>query len=140
MNHARGFTLIELMVTVAIIGILTAIAVPSYNSYVLKAHRGAAVTGVLDLASRQARFYTINNVYAANMTALGYPSDPMPLESAQSRYYDLSVESGNAAGFVVKAVPFGKQTKDPCGTFKVNEVGFRSLASGTASVLECWKQ
>ena len=67
MKTSRGFTLVELMIVVAIIGILAAIAMPAYNSYVLTAHRAAAINGILDLASREARYFTTNNSYSASM-------------------------------------------------------------------------
>ena len=138
----KGFTLVELLVVVAIIGILAAVGLPSYNSHVLKSHRSAAVTGLLDLASRQARYYTINNVYASNMTQLGYTADPMPLDNAQSHYYNLSVVSGSADSFSIKAAPTGNQIKDVCGTFLFNALGKKEMSGGTSAgtVKECWKQ
>ncbi len=140
MNRQQGFTLIELLIAMVIVGTLAAIAIPGYNSYILKAHRGSAVTGVLDLAARQARYYTTNNTYTTSMTTLGYASDPMPLDNAGSHYFDLSVESADADGFVVRAVPKGKQTGDVCGTFKYNDLGKREVVGGTGTVKECWKQ
>ena len=70
----QGFSLIELMVTVAIIGILVGIAVPSYSNYVQKSRRTSATTALLDLASREAKYYSTNNVYTTSMTNLGYAS------------------------------------------------------------------
>jgi type IV pilus assembly protein PilE len=140
MNRSKGFTLIELLLVVAIIGILAAVAIPSYSKYVVKAHRTSAINGLLELASRQARYYTTNNKYATNMTVLGYASNPMPLDSAGSRYFDLSVESVTANGFVLKAVPYDKQTTDSCGTFKYTDLGVRSVTGTSATVKECWKQ
>jgi type IV pilus assembly protein PilE len=140
MNRVKGFTLVELMIIVTIIGILAAIAIPSYSTYVLKAHRSAAVTGVLDLATRQARYYTTNNTYTTSMTALGYAADPMPLENANSHYYDLSISAGDADGFTVQAAPVGKQESDTCGTFIYDDLGQRSMSTDGGTVAECWKQ
>jgi len=138
MIRGKGFTLIEVMVVVAIIGILASVAIPGYTSYVLRSHRSAAITGLLDLASRQARFYTIGNTYADSMTALGYAADPMPIGSSQAATYNLSIVSASATGFTVQAAPTGNQTNDVCGTYQYTDLGVKSITAGT--VKECWKQ
>lgn len=138
MNRLKGFTLMELLIAVAIVGILAAVAIPSYTSHVLKSHRSAALTGLLDLASRQARFYTIENKYSTSMTELGYATDPMPIGSTQSPTYNLSVVSASTAQFTVQAVPVGRQTQDVCGTYEYTDLGKKTVSAGT--VKECWKQ
>ena len=137
-NQARGFSLIELLIVITVVGLLLAVALPSYTRYVLRSHRSSAVTGVLDLASRQARYYTTNNTYTTSMTALGYPADPMPLTDSSNRYYDLSVASATATAFTVRAVPVYPQTKDTCGTYTYTDLGVKSVSSGTLG--DCWKQ
>lgn len=138
MNRVRGFTLIELMIVAVVIAVLAAIALPSYNRYVLKSHRSAAITGVLDLASRQMRYYTTNNTYTTSLTTLGYASDPMPLADSNNRYYDLSVTAADANGFTVRAAPVGNQANDTCGSFSYTDLGVKSVSAGTLG--ECWKQ
>lgn len=138
MNRVKGFTLIELLVAMAIIGILAAIAIPSYTSYILKSHRAAAITAVMDLASRQARYYTIRNAYSTSMTDLGYSADPMPVGSPDAPTYNLSVASADGSHFVVQAAPAGKQTGDVCGTYTYSDLGIKDISAGT--VKECWKQ
>ena len=138
MNRARGFSLIELLVVMAVIALLAAVALPSYTRYVLRSHRSSAITAVLDLASRQARYYTTNNTYTTSLTALGYPSDPMPVTDTSNRYYDLSVSAASATGFTVQAAPVGNQQSDTCGTYSYTDLGVKSISSGTLG--DCWKQ
>jgi type IV pilus assembly protein PilE len=140
MNRLKGFTLVELMIVVLIIGILSSIAIPYYTAYVLKSHRASAVAGVLELASRQARYYTTHNSYSTSMVTLGYASDPMPLDSATSRYFDLSVEEADVDNFIIRAVPYGKQTSDVCGTFSYTDLGEMKANGATTLVKECWKK
>src|SRR5690606_16242997 len=70
----RGFTMIELMIVVVIVGILAAIAYPSYRSYVLRANRAEARALLLDIAAREERFFSNNNTYTADLTQLGFPA------------------------------------------------------------------
>jgi type IV pilus assembly protein PilE len=149
MMKSKGFTLIELMIVVAIVGILAAVAIPSYRNFVLKSHRTDAINGLLDAASRQARFYTAQNTYATSMnattTGLGYTSDPNPVPSVTNHYYDVnhvanSVSQGTStapAHFILQAVPYGTQGNDACGTFTIDDLGVKAV-SGTASVASCW--
>lgn len=142
----KGFTLVELMVVVAIAAILTMIALPSYQAYVLKSHRTAAINAILDLASREARYYTTNNAYTSSLTALGYSTDPMPITmgTGGTAYYNLSVASVTAAttttpaDFLLNAAPVSPQTNDTCGTYTYTSLGIKGISSGTLA--DCWKQ
>src|SRR3954469_13542635 len=87
-----GFTLIELMITVAIIGILAAVAYPAYNSSVRKARRADAKTALLDLAQREERFMSTANTYSDKPSDLGYPNGtkfPLDVLTGGKAYYTL---------------------------------------------------
>ena len=141
MNKLKGFTLIELMIVVAIIGILAAIALPSYQKYILQSRRTVAINAILDLAAKQARFYTIGNTYSSSMTALGYASDPMPVSDVSNPFYNVSVSASSANGFTLQAVPQNSQTSDTlCGTFTYTQLGQKGISSTTGSAASCWKQ
>jgi len=144
MKKTKGFTLLELMVVVVIAGILTSIALPAYRAYVLKSHRTAAINAILDLASRQARYYTTNNAYTTSLLTLGFPADPMPVIIGGTTYYNLGVASVTAAtatvpaAFSLQATPAGNQLNDTCGTYTYTDLGQKGISSGTLS--DCWKQ
>jgi len=145
-GQAAGFTLIELMITVAIIAILTVIAYPSYRQYVLKSHRVDAKTALLDLAARQERYYTLQNIYTSAPVALGYgaASFPVAVQTGNQSYYTLNVTAVNNAASVptysATAAPTTLQQADACGTYTINQLGQQGntgLASNTTSA-QCW--
>lgn len=143
MKKSNGFTLIEIMIVVVIVGILTAIVLPNYRSYVLRAHRTAAINAIMDLANREARFYTTNNTYSSSLVALGYSADPMPVTSGSGTYYNLSVVAPGAltpitSSFQLQAVPTSAQINDTCGTYTYSSLGQKGISTGTLS--DCWKQ
>jgi type IV pilus assembly protein PilE len=71
MKHSKGFSLIELMIAVAVIGILTMIAIPSYQSFVVRGNRAAAQAFMVDVASRQKQYLIDARAYAADLATLG---------------------------------------------------------------------
>lgn len=141
---AAGFTLVELMITVAIIAILTAIAYPSYQQYILKSHRVDAKTALLDLATRQERFFTLQNTYTSAPLALGYgaTSFPMTVQSGDQSYYALSMQQVNNAAssptYTAIATPIGAQQRDTCGTYSINQLGVQTNTGNTTPTAQCW--
>lgn len=145
--RSRGFTLIELMIVVAVVAILAAIAFPSYQSYVQKARRADAKNAVLDMASRQEKFFSINNAYSSSATALGYSALPLDVNSSGSTYYQLSVTVTAPSGttlpaFVATATPIGVQMRDTkCYAFQLSQLGVQTnVDSGGAPLTgtDCW--
>jgi type IV pilus assembly protein PilE len=139
-NRASGFTLIELMIVVVIVGILAAIALPSYQRYVLRSHRTTAVNALLDMGSREVRYYSANNAYTSSLTGvngLGYASNPVPVPDATTTYYNLTAAiSGNS--FTLTAQATGNQVNDTeCGNFTYTGLGVKGI-TGTGTVAQCW--
>ncbi len=135
-NQAKkyGYTLLELMIAVAIIGILAAIAYPSYVNQILKSQRTSAKTALLDLASREAKYYSLNNAYTTSMSNLGYANaGPIPVPDSASHYYDLSVAAENTTGYVATASPTGNQAADSCGSYTIDYLGVKAAGGNN-----CW--
>jgi type IV pilus assembly protein PilE len=131
----RGFTLIELMIVVAVIAILGAIAMPQYMREVRKSRRTAAKTTLLDVASRQEKYYATQNKYGA-LTDLAYSSSTLQAPSATQDYYNVTLTLGTPTnGFTATASPQGDQQKDTCGTYSITNLGVQTV---TGTDTNCW--
>lgn len=150
-----GFTLVELMVVVAIATILFAVAVPSYLSYVRQSRRTEARTAVLDLAGREERFYSTNGAaYTTANANLGYTGAAFPV-NVGTGYYQITVcvpANANctaglampnppaAPSYTVVATPVAGQTQvndAQCTAFAVDSTG-QQWAAGTGGTAYCW--
>lgn len=125
-----GFTLMELIVAMVIIGIIAAIAIPNYSEYVLRGYRSSAQAFIADVASRQAQFFLDRRTYAATVAALNMAA---PAEIANRYDIAIATAAGPPATFTVTATPTGTQATDRCGAMTINQAGNKG-AAGT----RCW--
>jgi type IV pilus assembly protein PilE len=129
-----GFTLIELMITVAVVAILAGIAYPSYTEYVKKARRADAKAALLKVQLAQEKYRTNNTSYGT-LAQIGVSS------TSPDQYYTIAVSNNTATAYTATATPAGAQAGNSCGTFAVNQDGKTTSASvqtTTAKVQECW--
>ena len=99
-----GFTLVELMITLVIIGILIGVALPSYRQYVIRSNRVDATSALLRVAANQERFYLQNNTYSADLADVGFPGG-----ATTEGHYTLAINNADAAGFEIQATPDGDE-------------------------------
>ncbi len=136
---SAGFTLIEVMIVVAIVAILARIAFPSYQESVARARRGDAKTVLLENAQFMERYYTQNNTY---MSGTGNPTLPAlrAPKDGTNKFYDVSFSGTNTATtYSIQAVPTGGMANDACGTLTLDQGGTKGV-SGTKSVDDCWNR
>lgn len=134
--HA-GFTLIELMIAVAVVGILAAIAIPSYQDSVMKSRRRDAEGALMGLSNAMERHFTVNNTYIGADDGSGVPtiySDKSPVDGSDT-FYNLTIDPLSASAFTLNATPTGAQANDHCGTLTLSNTGARGF-SGSGS--DCW--
>ena len=142
-RYLLGFTLIEAMITVAIIAILAAVAYPSYEEYVRRGQRAEARTTMLEAAQYMQRFYAANDRYDTQRdgrTAVALPSSLATSPSSGTKRYDISLRAVDSTSYTLQAVPAGSMVGDRCGTYTLTSTSARGVTSGaTATVAECWK-
>lgn len=151
-TNTEGFTLIEMMIVVAIIGILAAIAYPSYQQYILRSNRTEGQALLNEAAAREERYFAQNNSYVSaagdmaklnlpNTTSSGTGDDKTSAALSTTGKYSLTVSKvASDGGYTLTATPQGSQTADTkCGNLTLNAVGARGVSASGASVDSCWK-
>lgn len=132
-NQNRGFSLIELVVTITIVGILAAIALPAYTQYVIRANRNAAMAQMVEIANRQQQFFQATRAYAdkATLASNGYA---LPDGLDQRYSWDVTVGSGTVPTYTITFSGIGAQAVD-------NDLGSLTLdQTGAKAPAEKWKR
>ena len=124
-KNNKGFTLAELMIVVAIIGILGAVAYPSYVHHMKKANRADGIDSLLALAGRMEEYYMNNDTYVDATVANVNSSDGK---------YTLAITTATAFAYTITATPVGGDNY--CGNLTLNSLGAKGASAGTAA--DCW--
>ena len=127
-QRRNGFTLIELMITVAVVAILTAIAYPSYTSYIRKGKRATAQAALMDLASRQQTYLLDRRVYTTVQADVGF-TVPSEIQSAYTISITCSPSNCASGGFTATATPAGSQAVSGEQTLTIDNTGAKTPAN-----------
>lgn len=140
-SSAKGFSLIELMIVVAIVSIIASVAYPSYQESIAKSRRADAQANLLELAQFMERFYTTNNTYQ-NITTTPPSAPVLPFDESPkdgtNKHYDLALSAITATSFTLTATPKNSMNGDKCGNLTLTHTGVKGK-SGSADLDECWR-
>lgn len=141
MAKQKGFTLIEVMIVVAIIAILAAVAYPSYQDHIRKSHRADAQAALMELGAFMERNFTLSGRYDKDSagTDVTLPFTQTPREGTTTKYYDLELSDVDTTSYELTATPISgtDQVNDPCGTLTLDSTGARTASGDVAT--GCWK-
>ncbi|MDP1527387.1 MAG: type IV pilin protein [Rhodocyclaceae bacterium] len=136
MKRQSGFTLIEVMIVVAIIGILAAVALPSYKNYIMRGHRSAAQSFMMAVAQKQEQYLLDARQYAEVTSDAEFSTVGLSVPKEVSPYYTITVSyvASDPRTYSIQAAPKGSQATESCGTLTLTNTGSKT-ATGSGS---CW--
>lgn len=126
----RGMTLIELIIVVTVMGILLAIAIPTYSNYMLRVHRAEAIRMLLQAAMCQQRLYASRGRYDTSLC--------QPTSELQRYRLTYTPPASQGLSYIAMATPRGAQLDDPCGSLSMDQNGARGISASDISVMKCW--
>jgi type IV pilus assembly protein PilE len=139
-RRLAGFSLIELMVALAIAAILASVAYPSYQGYLMRTKRATAAACLTDLSAFMERVYAANLRYDLNnAAATALPAVQCRTDLTGSYTFAFAVNQPAQRTFTVVATPAGKQAEDTaCSALSINQAGVKAI-TGTSTVAACWR-
>ncbi len=146
MKKQSGFNLIELLVVVAIVGIIAAFAYPSYLDQVRATKRSDCSGALVSLGSAMERFYSVNSTYqgaaagGANTGAPAVYSTQCPVDGGAQTYV-LTIQAATASTYSLQAAPVADQVNDKCGTLTLTNTGLKGVVGADAGLTwqQCWR-
>lgn len=133
MRTQKGFTLLELMIVVVIVALLAAVAIPNYQSYMIKTRRATAAGCLLEMSQALERFHAVNLTYS------GFTLPSLQCSNDLTNHYTFAATDLKARTYTLSAAPQGAQSsKDPfsCGTLTIDQAGKKGAGGDVA---KCWK-
>jgi type IV pilus assembly protein PilE len=139
-----GFTLIELMIAVAVVAILASVALPNYQQYVLRTNRAEAKTVLLEAAQLMERNYSEANRYDTNTAGDSIALSVTQAPKTGTAKYKISFTTGSptTSTYTIQAVPQESQANDTCGTLTLNHLGQQGASgvSDSSAIADCWNR
>lgn len=139
-RHTAGFTLIEVLIVLAVVGILASVAYPSYRAQIDESHRAQARAALLDARGQLERYFTQHNAYTA--TAAAAEVKTYAGEEAARTRYTIAIEPGPTgieSSYVVTATAVAAHPDAHCGVLSITHMGVKA-ASGPHGTARCWRQ
>lgn len=137
-DRASGFTLIEMLIVLAMIGILSAIAYPSYTDYLRRSHRSEARAALLQAQLWMERVATATGAYPVTSQPQQAPALLQLQEQLSTARYGIEIISSDGVSFALLATPRAAQQADACGWLRLDQTGARSAEGG--SIATCWER
>jgi type IV pilus assembly protein PilE len=135
--------LIELLLVLVIIGIVSALALPSYRQHLQRGQRAEAAAALLEAQHFMARYYSAHGRYDGSAEAPGKAPDlPLRLQgipAGSGSQYLLTLDAATVNSYELRAEPVGTMGSDKCGTMTLNQAGLKGLAGSDLSVADCWR-
>ena len=136
-RNQQGLTLLELLLALAMLGLLTGLAWPNYQQQSIKSRRVEGQSSLMSLHVEQTRWYSIHNQYAQSFADLGWPAQ------SPHGHYRLEISEVNSAGYTLRALAQGSQAQDPqCAHLQLRQLDTATVLLGTMERSEqpdCWK-
>ena len=136
----RGFTLLEVLIAMAVVAILTAIAVPSYAEYVRRSQRAEARATLIQAAQFMERVRTERNSYRPGGAAPTLPPDLAAVPRTGTARYLLQLQTNTATQYVLEARAVGSMATDRCGNLRLDHTGLRTYTGVDGSMDLCWER
>jgi type IV pilus assembly protein PilE len=140
----NGFSLLELLFTLAITAIIAVMAYPNYQAYMLRAHRIDGQTALLHLANQLEHYYQVHHTYQTATLGTGKRTDVLNNQESPEHWYILSILKADDTSYLLQATPMRSQVNDTfCQSFTLDNLGIQDINSGPAGVpthssAECW--